>query len=64
MNSDCIRTEKESSLGRDELGRELEFMSIQFKKSMEEVERNFKLVLNTFQKRYENLVSNIRLFWL
>ena len=37
---------------------------MQYRKTLEEVERNFKIMVDGINQRYQNLVKNIRLFWL
>jgi hypothetical protein len=39
-------------------------LGVQFRKSLEEVERNFRSVVESITGKYNNLIKNIRLFWL
>jgi len=39
-------------------------LDLQYRKSLEEVDRNFRIMLDGINQRYQNLVKNIKLFWL
>lgn len=55
---------KSFDLKNPDLARELDFLDMQYRKSLEEVERNFRIMVDGINQRYQNLVKNIRLFWL
>jgi hypothetical protein len=42
---------------------ELYFLDLQFQKSLEEAENNFKRVVQSIREKYTNLVASIRFFW-
>lgn len=55
---------KSFDLKNPDLARQLDFLDMQYRKTLEEVERNFKIMVDGINQRYQNLVKNIRLFWL
>ena len=55
---------KSFDLKNPDLARELDFLDMQYRKSLEEVKRNFRIMVDGINQRYQNLVKNIRLFWL